>query len=62
MLWLRVSQFGVFLSHRSSVHIKVATHLVLCTGRGQVDTRGLHFSGRGNVMGVTGNKKTLDTL
>lgn len=54
MLWLSVSQLVVFLSQRSLVHIKVATHLVLRTGGGQVDTRGLHLSSGGNIMGVTG--------
>ena len=36
---------------RSLVHIKAATHLVLSRGRGQVDTRGLHFSSRGGGPG-----------
>lgn len=37
----------------------MATHLVLSTDRGQVDTKGLHFSdGGGGYQGVTGNRET----
>lgn len=46
---------------KSLVHIKATAHLVLSRGRGQVDTRGLHF-GRGDVRGVTGNTEMFTTL
>lgn len=39
---------------KSLVHIKAATHLVLSRGRGQVDTRGLHFSSGGMSEGSEG--------
>lgn len=39
-----------FLSYselKSLIHIKASTHLVLGSGRGQVEAKGLHFSSRG---------------
>lgn len=46
--------FSSFPDPRSLVHIKAATHLVLSRGRGQVDTRGLHFSSGGMSEGSEG--------
>lgn len=46
-----VSGFSSFPDPKSLVHIKAARHLVLSRGRGQVDTRGLHFSSGGDVRG-----------
>lgn len=50
--------FSSFPDPNSLVHIKAATHLDLSSGRGQVDTRGLHFSSGGMSEGSEG---LLDT-
>lgn len=42
-----------FSDLKSLVHIKATAHLVLGRGRGQVDTRGLHFSS-GAMSGCSG--------
>lgn len=52
-----VSSFRPSLTQKCLVHIKATTHLVLSRGRGQVDTRGLHFSSGGMSEGLLATQK-----
>lgn len=45
------------LTQKSLAHIKATTHLVLSRGRGQVDTKGLHFSSGGMSEGLLATQK-----